>query len=173
MAKPVWRHAMTSDDRRRSKAREWLSSALQRACRTAVSSPAILYMFGIISRRPCDAVKVVASDPAWSAPWIAPAAPPSLCISITEGIVPQMFVFDSDDHWSAPLAHRRRRGNRVDRDHFICFVRDICGRLVTVDGYFGFVMRLFRLATECIWRTVPQLTEVLGFSAAVSRFATA
>ena len=28
-----------------------------------VSSPAILYMFGIISSRPCDAVKVVASAP--------------------------------------------------------------------------------------------------------------
>ena len=33
-----------------------------------VNSPAILYMLGIISRRPCDAVKVVASDPVWSAP---------------------------------------------------------------------------------------------------------
>jgi len=29
-----------------------------------VSSPAILYMFGIISSRPCDAVKVVVSAPA-------------------------------------------------------------------------------------------------------------
>ena len=28
-----------------------------------VSSPAILYMFGIISSRPCDAVNVVASEP--------------------------------------------------------------------------------------------------------------
>ena len=30
----------------------------------AVSSPAILYMLGIISSRPCDAVNVVASAPA-------------------------------------------------------------------------------------------------------------
>jgi hypothetical protein len=33
-----------------------------------VSSPAILYMFGIISSRPCDAVNVVESAPARSAP---------------------------------------------------------------------------------------------------------
>ena len=56
-----------------------------------VSSPAILYMFGIISRRPCDAVKVVVRAPAWSAPWTAPAAPPSDCISMTSGTMPQMF----------------------------------------------------------------------------------
>ena len=33
-----------------------------------VSSPAILYMLGIISSRPCDAVKVVQSEPACKAP---------------------------------------------------------------------------------------------------------
>jgi hypothetical protein len=66
-----------------------------------VSSPAILYMLGIISRSPCDAVKVVESEPACKAPWQAPAAPPSLCISITVGTVPQMLVFCSADHWSA------------------------------------------------------------------------
>jgi hypothetical protein len=33
-----------------------------------VSSPAILNMLGSMSRRPCDAVKVVASAPAWSEP---------------------------------------------------------------------------------------------------------
>ena len=33
-----------------------------------VSSPAILYMFGIIKSSPCDAVKVVASAPVCSAP---------------------------------------------------------------------------------------------------------
>src|SRR5690348_11098898 len=66
-----------------------------------VSSPAILYMLGIISRSPCDAVKVVESDPAWSAPWMAPAAPASLCISTTDGTVPQILGFSSADHWSA------------------------------------------------------------------------
>ncbi len=66
-----------------------------------VSSPAILYMFGIIRRRPWDEVKVVASDPVCSAPCTAPAAPASLCISITVGIVPQRFGFFSAAHASA------------------------------------------------------------------------
>ena len=58
-------------------------------------------MFGIISRRPCDAVKVVVSAPACSAPCTAPAAPPSDCISETEGTVPQMFLRPFADHSSA------------------------------------------------------------------------
>jgi len=71
-----------------------------------VSSPAILNMSGIISRRPCDAVKVVASAPACSAPWSAPAAPPSLCISITSGTAPQRFSRPAADQASAssPIA---------------------------------------------------------------------
>ncbi len=57
-------------------------------------------MFGIIRSRPCAAVKVVVSAPVCSAPCTAPAAPPSLCISVTEGTVPQMFFFPSADHAS-------------------------------------------------------------------------
>src|SRR5208337_1283431 len=53
-----------------------------------VSSPAILYMLGIMRSRPCDAVNVVVSAPPWSAPWQAPAAPPSCCISMTVGTTP-------------------------------------------------------------------------------------
>ena len=56
-----------------------------------VSSPAILNMLGTISSRPCDAVNVVASAPFWSAPWRAPAAPASDCISTTSGTVPHRF----------------------------------------------------------------------------------
>src|SRR6185295_10431282 len=56
------------------------------------NSPAILYMFGIISWRPCDAVNVVDNAPACKAPWIAPAAPPSDCISAISGTTPQRFV---------------------------------------------------------------------------------
>jgi hypothetical protein len=56
-----------------------------------VSSPAILYMLGIISSRPCEAVKVVASAPACTAPCTAPAAPPSDCISAISGTTPQRF----------------------------------------------------------------------------------
>ena len=74
-------------------------------CSTAgVSSPAILYMFGIISSRPCDAVNVVASAPLCSAPCSAPAAPPSLCISMTGGTVPHTFGRPSLDHSSADSA---------------------------------------------------------------------
>src|SRR5262249_14404350 len=40
---------------------------------------------------PCEAVKVVASAPVERAPWSAPAAPASLCISATEGTEPQRF----------------------------------------------------------------------------------
>src|SRR4030095_7142882 len=57
------------------------------------SSPAILYMFGIIRSRPCEAVNVVDNAPAWRGPWIAPAAPPSDCISAISGTTPQRFVF--------------------------------------------------------------------------------
>src|ERR1700744_2010832 len=73
-----------------------------------VSSPAILYMFGIISSRPCDAVNVLVSDPPWSAPCSAPAAPPAalpaLCISTTVGTPPQMFGRPLLDHSSASSA---------------------------------------------------------------------
>ena len=98
MAYPVVRQAITS---------EW-SPKIESACvATAravtwmtfeVSSPAILYMFGIISSRPWEAVNVVLEAPACSAPCMAPAAPPSLCISATTGIVPQMFFLPSSFH---------------------------------------------------------------------------
>ena len=58
-------------------------------------------MFGIISRRPCEAVKVVVSEPVVSEPCTAPAAPPSDSISTIEGIDPQMFVFA----WAASSSH--------------------------------------------------------------------
>ncbi len=57
-------------------------------------------MLGIISSRPCDEVKVVPSAPACNAPCSAPAAPPSLCISMTFGTVPQMFFSPTADHAS-------------------------------------------------------------------------
>jgi len=69
-----------------------------------VSSPAILYMFGTISRRPCEAVNVVESAPLWSAPCSAPAAPPSLCISTTVGTAPHTLVRPRLVHSSASSA---------------------------------------------------------------------
>ena len=69
-----------------------------------VNSPAILNMSGIMSRRPCDAVKVVRSAPACRAPWSAPAAPPSDCISMMEGTLPQTLFLPGRDHSSAHSA---------------------------------------------------------------------
>ncbi len=57
-----------------------------------VSSPAILYIFGIISNKPWEAVKVVVSAPAVKEPCTAPEAPPSDCSSLTDGTLPQMLV---------------------------------------------------------------------------------
>ena len=103
-ANPVWRTAMTS---------EWspkidnpcAAIALAATWKTVdVSSPAILYMFGIMRSRPWDAVKVVLSAPPCSAPCIAPAAPPSLCISMTVGTVPQTLVRAWLAHSSASSA---------------------------------------------------------------------
>ena len=103
-AKPVWRTAMTS----------WWSPKIDRPCvaseRAAtwktvlVSSPAILYMLGIIRSRPCDAVNVVDRAPPCSAPCMAPAAPASDCISMTVGIVPHTFGRWCADHSSASSA---------------------------------------------------------------------
>ena len=69
-----------------------------------VSSPAILYMFGIINSRPCDEVKVVVNAPLCRAPCRAPAAPPSLCISTTVGTVPHTLGRPALDHSSANSA---------------------------------------------------------------------
>lgn len=80
MANPVYRVAMTS---------EW-SLNIDKACLAMVleatwmtvgaNSPAIRYILGIMSNRPCEAVKVEVKDPEAMAPWSAPAAPPSDCI---------------------------------------------------------------------------------------------
>ena len=90
--------AVIAEDRERVRGQRARAATWKTA---GVSSPAILYMFGIISSRPCDAVNVVVSDPVCSAPCTAPAAPPSLCISTTCGTVPQMFGLPSAAHWSA------------------------------------------------------------------------
>ncbi len=86
-AKPVCRQAMTSEWSPKIDS-AWVARVRAATCITkGVSSPAILYMLGIMSRSPCEAVNVVASAPPWSAPWTAPAAPPSDCISMTCGTV--------------------------------------------------------------------------------------
>ncbi len=67
----------------------------------AVSSPAILNILGSINKRPWEAVKVVVRAPLCKDPWTAPEAPPSLCISVTWGIVPQILGFPSAAQRSA------------------------------------------------------------------------
>ena len=68
IAKPVWRHAITSVWSPKIE-RPWLASARAETCITKlISSPEILYIFGIISKRPCEAVKVVISVPVCNAP---------------------------------------------------------------------------------------------------------
>ena len=103
-AKPVARTAMTSEwSPKIDKA--WVPMEREATWKTqGVSSPAILNMLGIIRRRPCEAVKVVVSAPPCSAPWTAPAAPPSACISWTTGTAPQRFVRPSAAHSSASSA---------------------------------------------------------------------
>ena len=103
-AKPVCRTAITSEwspkmespCAARDRAATWMTAE--------VSSPAILYMFGIISSSPCEAVNVVASAPLCSEPCSAPAAPPSLCISTTVGTEPHTFGRPWLDHSSASSA---------------------------------------------------------------------
>ncbi len=98
MAKPVWRQAMTSEWSPKIDS-AWVARVRADTCMTnGVSSPAILYMLGIISSRPCDAVKVVPKAPACNAPWTAPAAPPSDCISVTSMMSPQRLGFFSKAH---------------------------------------------------------------------------
>ena len=55
------------------------------------SSPAILYMLGIMSNKPWEAVKVVVRAPDCREPCTAPAAPASDCISATLTVWPKMF----------------------------------------------------------------------------------
>ena len=68
MAQPVARAAITSLWSPKIESACAATSARGDVETAGVSSPAILYMFGIIRSRPCDAVKVVASEPVCSAP---------------------------------------------------------------------------------------------------------
>jgi hypothetical protein len=103
-AKPVCRHAITSWWSPKMD-RPWAAMARADMWKTVlVSSPAILYMFGIMRRRPWLAVKVVVRAPVVRAPWTAPAAPASDCISTTSGTVPQMFFLPCAEYSSASSA---------------------------------------------------------------------
>ena len=104
IANPVWRHAYTS---------LW-SPKMFRDCVATVRadtsnthgscSAAILYMLGIIRRRPWDAVNVVVIAPAAREPWTVPAAPASDCISLTTTWLPKIFSCPAAAHWSTESA---------------------------------------------------------------------
>ncbi len=103
-ANPVWRQAITSWWSPKME-RAWVARERADTWKTAGSiSPAILYMFGILRRRPWDAVKVLVSAPACKEPCTAPAAPASLCISITVTGSPQRFFFPWAAHSSISSA---------------------------------------------------------------------
>ena len=100
-AQPVVRACITSEWSPKID-RAWVAIVRAATCITqGVSSPAILNMLGIISRRPCDDVNVVASAPFWSAPCRAPAAPASDCISTTSTTEPQRLVCSAEAQSSA------------------------------------------------------------------------
>jgi hypothetical protein len=101
IAQPVARACMTSLWSPKID-RAWV--AIERAATwmtAGVSSPAILNMLGIISRRPCDEVKVVARAPFCRAPCSEPAAPASDCISTTSGTAPHRLARPAADQSSA------------------------------------------------------------------------
>ena len=68
MTKPVWRQAITSEWSPKMES-AWVASARAVTWKQkGSSSPAILYMLGIIKSSPCDAVKVVVNAPELSMP---------------------------------------------------------------------------------------------------------
>jgi len=101
---------------------------------TGVSSAAILYMLGIISSRPWEAVKVVVSAPACNAPWMAPAAPPSLCISTMRGTVPHRLVGVDGNHLVQLVGHPGRCLAAVD-GHLALFFHGVLPSLLSLNEY--------------------------------------
>ena len=101
MAKPVWRQFITSLWSPKME-KAWVPTVRDATCSTpGRRSPEMRCMVGIISIRPWDAVKLVARVPASSAPWQAPQAPASDCISTRRTVWPKMFFFPLADQSSA------------------------------------------------------------------------
>mmetsp|Transcript_85717 Transcript_85717/g.242757 ORF Transcript_85717/g.242757 Transcript_85717/m.242757 type:complete len:336 (+) Transcript_85717:2405-3412(+) len=87
-----WSPKMDSASPARARAATWITQGM--------SSPAILYMFGIISSSPCEEVNVVPRPPAATEPWRAPAAPASDWSCWTLRRPPQMFLTPATDQAS-------------------------------------------------------------------------
>ena len=104
IAKPVCRQAYTSEWSPKMDS-AWLASARAETWITqGSSSPAILYIFGIMSSRPWEAVYVVVRAPAAREPCTTPAAPPSDCISMTWTSCPNKFFLPDAAHLSVTSA---------------------------------------------------------------------
>jgi len=79
----------------------WVATERALTCmHMGVSSPAILYMFGIMRRQALRRREGRRERARASAPWTAPDAPPSDCISLTLGTVPHTFFWPRADHSS-------------------------------------------------------------------------
>ena len=105
--------------------------------RGAVSSPAILYMLGIISSRPWEAVKVVVRAPAAREPCTAPAAPASDCISATLGrFCPNRFLRPCGGPLVGHFRHGGRRRDGVNGCHIAERISDMADGSITVNGHF-------------------------------------
>ena len=117
IAQPVVRACMTSLWSPKIDS-AWVATVRAATWITAgVSSPAILNMLGIISSRPCDAVKVVASAPFCSAPCErAGRSRLGLHLHHLGHGAPEVRAAGRGPVVGV-LGHRRRRGDRVDRDH--------------------------------------------------------
>ncbi len=99
-----------------------------------VNSPAILFMLGIISSRPCDAVNVVAKRAGLQRAMDGPgSAAFALHLRHLRHRAPDI----SDALRSpliGPLAHVRRGRDGINGDHFVDTVRHMGHRFVGVHG---------------------------------------
>ena len=103
--------------------------------RGGVSSPAILYMLGIISSRPCDAVKVVPRRRLAARRAARRPRRPRSASRSPRDRAPDVLACPrrttGRDH--SPIGEG---GNRIDGDNFVYFMRNISGGLVAIVTFF-------------------------------------
>ena len=134
MAKPVARAAMTSLWSPKMES-AWVASVRAATWNTvAVSSPAILNMLGIISSRPWEAVKVVASDAGLQRA-MQRAGGAAFALHLDHGGYGAPDVgLPLGGPLVRPFAHGRRWRNGIDGDDFVDLVGDVSRGFVAVDG---------------------------------------
>mmetsp|Transcript_97806 Transcript_97806/g.276849 ORF Transcript_97806/g.276849 Transcript_97806/m.276849 type:complete len:372 (-) Transcript_97806:35-1150(-) len=100
MPQPVARAAITSWWSPKMESAELARDRAATCMTQGSSSPAILYMFGIMSSRPWEDVKVVGRPPTAAEPCRDPAAPASDCSCCTFRLLPNTFLTPFTDHIS-------------------------------------------------------------------------